>query len=64
MLLAALCVEEKRCKVMITSCKQSEIPNRATAKVSIDLIVGLPTSQYGNKDILVMVDHPTRRPIA
>ena len=32
-----------------------EIPKRAFAKVSIDLIVELPTSNYGNKNILVMV---------
>ena len=37
----------------------TEIPNRSFAKVSIDLIVELPTSHYGNKNILVMVDHLT-----
>ena len=41
-----------------------EIPKRAFAKVSIDLIVKLPTSHYGNKNILVMVDHLTGWPIA
>ena len=41
-----------------------EIPGRAFAKVSIDLIVELPTSHYHNKNILVMVDHLTGWPIA
>ena len=36
-----------------------EIPMTAFAKVSIDLIVELPISQYGNKNILVMVNHLT-----
>ena len=40
-----------------------EIPKKAFAKVSIDLIVELPTSHYGNKNILVMVDHLTGWPI-
>ena len=34
----------------------TEIP-KTFAKVSIDLIVEMPTSHYGNKNILVMVDH-------
>ena len=41
-----------------------EIPERAFAKVSIDLIVSLTTSHYGSKNILVMVDHLTGWPIA
>ena len=40
-----------------------DIPKRAFAKVSIDLIVELPTSHYGNKNILVMADHITKWPI-
>ena len=32
----------------------TEIPKRTFAKVSADLIVELPTSHYGNKNILVM----------
>ena len=36
-----------------------DIPKRVLAKVSIDLIVELPTSQYDNMNILVMVDHLT-----
>ena len=36
-----------------------EIPKRAFAKVSADLIVELPTSHYSNKNILVIVDHLT-----
>ena len=42
----------------------TEIPNRAFAKVSIDLIVDLPVSHNGNKNILVMVDQLTSWPIA
>ena len=41
-----------------------EIPVKALAKVSVDLIVELPTSHYHNKNILVMVDHLTGWPIA
>ena len=37
----------------------TEIPGRAFAKVSVDLIVELPTSHHYNKNILVMVDHLT-----
>ena len=40
-----------------------EIPKTAFAKVSIDLIVEIPTSHYGNKNILVMVDHITSWPM-
>ena len=36
---------------------------RAFAKVSIDLIVEMPTSHDGNKNILVMVDHLTSLPV-
>ena len=42
----------------------TEISGRAFAKVSVDLIVELPTSHYHNKNILVMVDHLTGWPIA
>ena len=41
----------------------TEIPKRAFAKVSTDLTVGLSTSHYGNKNILVMVDHLTGWPL-
>ena len=41
-----------------------EIPGRAFAKVSADLIMELPISHYNNKNILVMVDHLTRWPTA
>ena len=37
----------------------TEIPNKAFAKVSIDLIVDLPVSHHGNKNILVMIDKLT-----
>ena len=42
----------------------TEIPKRPFAKVSMDLIVELPVSHCGNKNILVMVDHLTSWPIA
>ena len=41
----------------------TEIPKRAFAKVSIDLIVEMPTSHYSNKNILVIVDHLTSCPM-
>ena len=37
----------------------TEIPKRAFAKVLINLIVEMPILHYGNKNILVMVDHLT-----
>ena len=40
----------------------TEIPRRPFAKVVIDLIVERPVSHYGNKNILVMVDHLTSWP--
>ena len=42
----------------------TEIPKRAFGKVSIDLIVDLPLSHNGNKNILGMVDQLTSWPIA
>ena len=42
----------------------TEILKRAFAKVSADLIVELPFSNYSNKNILVMVDHLNRWPTA
>ena len=42
----------------------TEIPNKTFAKVSIDLIVDLPVSHHGNKNILVMIDQLTSWPIA
>ena len=42
----------------------TEIPNRAFAKVSINLIVDSPLSHSGYKNILVMVDQLTSWPIA
>ena len=44
--------------------KTLEILGRAFTKVSADLILELPTCHYNNKNILVMVDHLTGRPIA
>ena len=37
----------------------TEIPLKPFTKVSIDLVVDLPTSHNGNKNVLVMVDHLT-----
>ena len=42
----------------------TEISKRAFAKVSIDLIVEMSISYFGNKNILVMVDHLTSWPMA
>ena len=42
----------------------AEIAKRALGRVSIDLIVDLPLSHNGNKNILVMVDQLTSWPIA
>ena len=42
----------------------TDIPGKAFAKVSADLIVELPSSHYNNKNVLVMVDHLTGLPIA
>ena len=39
------------------------IPKKPVAEVSIDLIVQLPSSHNGNKNILVMIDHLTGWPI-
>ena len=54
----SLCRREKmqadKCQLQTT-----EIPKRAFAKVSIDLIVEIPTSHCGNKNILVLVNHLT-----
>ena len=41
----------------------AKIPNRPFAKVSIDLIVEMPTSHYRNKNIFVIVDHFTSWPM-
>ena len=42
----------------------TEIPLKPFGKVSIDLVVDLPTSDNGNKNILVMADHLTGWPMA
>ena len=42
----------------------TEIPKKPFDKVSVDLIVELPVSHSGNKNILVMTDHLTGWPIA
>ena len=41
----------------------TKIPKGAFTKVSIDLIVEMPTSHYCNKNILVMVDQPASWPM-
>ena len=59
----SLCRREKmqadKCQLQTT-----EIPKRAFAKVSIAFIIEMPTSHYGNKNILVIVDHLTSWPMA
>ena len=60
---AALYVEEKKMQADKYQLQMTEIPRRAFAKVSIDLIVEMPPSHYGNKNILVMVDHLTSWPM-
>ena len=42
----------------------TEISDRPFAKVSIDLIVELPRTHQGNKNVVVMVDHLTGWPLA
>ena len=44
--------------------QKTEISKKPFAKVSIDLIVELPVSHSGDKNILVMTDHLTGWPIA
>ena len=58
----SLCTKEKM-QANKYQLQTTEIPKRAFAKVSIDLIVEMPTSHYGNKKILVMVDHITSWPM-
>ena len=58
----SLCKQEKM-QAGKYQLQTTEIPNRAFAKVSIYLIVEMPTSHYGNKNILVMVDHLIRWPM-
>ena len=54
----SLCGREKM-QADIYQLQTTAIPKRAFAKVSTDLIVEMPTSHYGNKNILVIVDHLT-----
>ena len=42
----------------------TEILDRPFAKVSVDLIVELPRTHQGYKNIVIMVDHLTGRPLA
>ena len=42
----------------------TDIPFRAFAKDSVHLIVDLPLTQHGNKNIVVMIDHLTGWPMA
>ena len=58
----SLCQREKM-QADMYQLQMIEIPGRAFAKVSGDLIVELPTSHYYNKNILVMVDHLTGCPL-
>ena len=63
MLTAALYVEEKRCKLILTNFRQPRYLKEHLLKCPIDLIVEMPTSHYGNKNFLVMVDHLTSWPM-
>ena len=59
----SLCQREKM-QADMYQLQTMEILGRALTKVSVDLIVKLPTSNYHNKNIMVMVDHLTGWPIA
>ena len=56
--------ERKSFKLIRYQLQTTEIPLKPFAKVSIDLVIDLPTSHNGNKNILVMVDHLTGWPMA
>ena len=58
----SLC-QQKKMQADKYQLQTTEIPRRAFAKVSADLIVELPTSHCNNKYILVMVDHLTGGPL-
>ena len=58
----SLCSREKM-QADKSQLQTTEIPKRAFAKVSIDLIVEMPTSHNGNKNILGMADHLTSWPM-
>ena len=64
MLIIVLFVEERNCKLTSISFKPQRSLKSNLLKVSIDLIVDLPASHNGNKNILVMIDHLTGWPIA
>ena len=56
--------KRKRCKLINTNFRQqTHLSKTAFYKVSTDLIVEMPTSYYGNKNNLVMVDHLTNWPM-
>ena len=38
----------------------SKLPEQKWADVSMDFIIGLPKSEYGNNGILIVVDHATK----
>ena len=59
----SLCQQEKM-QADKYQLQTTEIPGRAFVKVSVDLIVELPPSHYHIKNILVIIDHLTRWPIA
>ena len=62
--MVVLFVEEKKLQADKYQLQTTEIPNKAFAKVSTDLIVDLPVSHHGNKNILVMIDQLTSWPTA
>ena len=63
MLTAALYVEEKKMQADKYQLQTTKIPNTVFAKMSTDLIVEMPTSHYGSKNVLVMVDHLSNWPM-
>ena len=61
-LLCSLCRREKM-QADKYQLQTTGIPKRPFTKASIDHNVEMPTSHYGNKNISVMVDHLTSRPV-
>ena len=58
-----LCIQEKA-KVQHYPLQMTEIPDRPFNKMAIDLVTDCKTSTSGNKHILTIIDHLTRRPEA
>ena len=63
MLTAALYIEEKKCKLTNTNFRHLRYPTEHLLKCPRTSFQEMPTSHYGNKNILVMVDHLTSWPM-